>query len=115
MGKRTKAHPFGGNPYGAPSLPFNLKMPDPFAGARDFDVALGLEQPNSFDMSNSIRDDFGGSFGNQPSGRTSQTKRKRKFSVERQERLLSGQAPLDGGEQYNMGGDRDPFGQPRTQ
>jgi len=111
MGKRTKRNPFGGNPFDAPSLPFDLKMPDPFAGAENFDTALGLEKANSgFDTVQPEFEDFTRS----PRGRTN-NKRKKKFAIERQERTQSGQAPLSPEEQFNLQGDRDVFGRPITE
>jgi hypothetical protein len=111
MGKRTKKNPFGGNPFDAPSLPFDLKMPDPFRGASDFDEALGLKKSNSgFDTVSGDFEDFTQS----PRGRTNQ-KRKKRFSVERQERIQSGQAPLSPEEEFNLQGDRDVFGRPITE
>lgn len=112
MGKRTPAHPFGGNPYGAPSLPFNIKMPDPFKGAKDFDEALGLKKRSAFDDIGEGFDQRNGEFGVQPKGR--KRNRRRQFADERQERLMSGQEPLTPEEESNFLGNRDFFGNDRT-
>lgn len=107
---KTKRNPFGGNPFGAPSLPFNKKIPSPFERAKDFDVALGLSDPFAGIQDNPISD-FDG-FSQRPRQRKN---RKRQFSVERQERILSGQEPLSVDEQINIDNDRDFFGSPRTE
>jgi|APSaa5957512535_1039671.scaffolds.fasta_scaffold80713_4 hypothetical protein len=109
MKKRTARSPFGGNPFGAPSLPFNLKMPDPFAPAKGFDNALGLD--NGFA---NVKNPTG--FGDDiPAGRQRRS-RKRQFAIERQQRLAGGQAPLSPEEQFNASdGNKDWFGNPNTE
>lgn len=108
MRRKTASKPFGGNPFDAPSLPFNLKMPDPFAGAKNFDSALGLEKgfknvknPAGFD----------GTF----QQGTRKRSRKRQFSIERQQRLAGGQAPISPKEEFNATGNKDFFGSPNTE
>ena len=113
MGRKTKRNPFGGNPFGAPSLPFDLVMPDPFKGAKDYDVALGLtKDTGGFDTVQGTFDEFN----TNPRGRTTRNgkSRKRKFSIERQARLHSGQAPLTPEEEFNHKGDKDIFGAPHN-
>ena len=111
MGKRTKSNPFGGNPFGAPSLPFDIKLGDPFKGAENFDSALGLtKRSGGFDTVPDDLGDFNKGFSRKPRGR-----KKRNVSVERQQRILSGQAPIDQQELDNINNARDIYGQPRTQ
>lgn len=111
MGKRSKAHPFGGNPFGAPSLRFDLKMPNYMKGAENFDTALGLsKRSGGFDIQPDDLGEFNRGFTKKPRAR-----KKRNMSIERQQRILSGQEPLDQRELDNINNSRDIYGQPRTQ
>ncbi len=113
MVKRSKKNPFGGNPFGAPALPFDFKMPDAFSGAEDFDIALGLEKQGNrgFDE---ISDGFN-QFGRKNNGRRKRRTGADQFAIERQLRKKSGQESLGPQEDLNYGSEMDAFGRPLTE
>lgn len=106
-----KKNPFP-NPFNAPTLPFDMMMPDPFAGAQDFDVALGLSEGQTGFEEISSNYDVIDSFTGKPRKRRNN---KSMYSLDRQERMLSGQEPLRAEEENYFQGGMDAFGRPLTE
>jgi len=93
------------------SDPFSFELPDWVSDAKNFDGVLGLDN-DMMDGFNIISDQFK-DIGLED--RPRRTNNRRKFSIDRQERLSSGQEALTPDESYNAGGGRDFFGAPNSE